>query len=457
MKLTEHVRRSLTAQRAPRVPGDRGALLAQLRREVERIQRRPPRVAPPPEMPPLPRALADLPMPEAWDPEGQHFRHDHPPGHRYGGARLERPGAELLPQVARLLARFAEPEPRNTSPLRVEDLLFLDLETTGLSRSAETVAFLIGTGRWPAGEQGFQVNQLFLRDPADEALALDRLQELLDGARVIVTFNGRGFDLPLLRNRALLTRTFIDLDKPHLDLLPLCRRLFRPRLTNCRLTTLERELLGFERRGDVEGSEAPRIYAEWLRTGRPGELPLIIEHNRLDVALMAPLLERVTRHLLDPLQWAEDGEELLGSALLHLGAGEAGLAEACLHRGLELARLPATRRALLSALARHLRRTGRIHDAGARWEQLRREFPDHDTGYIELAKYHEHVTKDLGRALDLVERSPFQHREETQHRLRRLRRRVQRALKGSGKAVEEGERLASALEVRPADPDHRHQ
>jgi hypothetical protein len=410
---------------------------------------------------PLPRALAvDLPLPEAWDPEGQHFRHDYPPRHRCGAARLERPGAELLAPVERLLELFAGWRPDRAGPLRAEDLLFLDLETTGLSRSAETIAFLIGTGRWPApreeaGAGGFQVNQLFLRDPADEALALDRLQELLDGARVIVTFNGRGFDLPLLRNRSLITRTFIDLDKPHLDLLPLCRRLFRPRLTNCRLTTLERELLGFERQGDVEGSEAPRIYTEWLRTGHPGELPLIIEHNRLDVALMAPLLHRVTRHLLDPLQWAEDGEELLGSALVHLGAGETGLAEACLHRGLELARQPGTRRSLLCTLARHLRRTGRIHDAGARWEQFRREFPDHNTGYIELAKYHEHVTRDLGQALDLVERCPFQHGEETQHRLRRLRRRVQRLLDRSGKAVEERERLARALEITPADLDPR--
>jgi len=73
------------------------------------------------------------------------------------------------------------------------------------------------------------------------------LRALLEGVRVLVTFNGRGFDLPLLRNRALVTRTFLDLDRPHLDLLPPCRRLFRPRTSNCRLVTLEREILGFAR------------------------------------------------------------------------------------------------------------------------------------------------------------------------------------------------------------------
>jgi len=442
VRLAKQVGRLLTPPRPAvgRAEG-RNELLSGLRREVERIQQRT-RGAPlrPLSPAPLPRLRPELAlaMPEASDPEGQLFRHDFAPNHRFGRATLERPGAELLMPMERLLQLAAGWQPDRHGPLRAEDLLFLDLETTGLSRSAETIAFLIGTGRWPspgeeAGAGGFQVNLIFLRDPADEALALDRLEHLLEQARVIVTFNGRGFDLPLLRNRSLLTRTFIELDKPHLDLLPLCRRLFRARLSNCRLTTLERELLGFQRQGDVEGSEAPRIYNEWLRTGHPGELPLIIEHNRLDVALMAPLLHRLTRHLMDPLQWAEDGEELLGTAKVHLSSGEPGLAEACLLRGLELARLPASRRSLLVALARHLQRTGRRHDASARWEQFQREFPDHNTGYVELAKYHEHVTKDLNRALQLVERCPYQQTDETQHRLRRLRRRVQRALERDSK------------------------
>lgn len=428
MDLADRIRRSLSP--AGRRPPPRSALIEQLRREMSRIQARAP--APTPRPAPIPRRAAPG-LPEPLDPEGQLFRQDFPPRHRFGEAALERPGAELLEMIARLLVWSAG---WTGDDLRAEDLLFLDLETTGLSRSAETIPFLIGAGRWPApgesaGAGGFRIDQIFLRDPADEALALDRLQQLLETTRVIVTFNGRGFDLPLLQNRSLITRTFLGLDRPHLDLLPLCRRLFRPRLVNCRLVTLERDLLGFTRQGDVEGDQAPRIYNEWLRSGDPGELPLIFEHNRLDVALMAPLLHRVARHLVDPLHWAEDAEELLGCALLHLGRKERGapeLAEACLIRGLDLARRPATRRSLLVTLARHLRRSGRPHDAGARWEQLRREFPDQSTGWIELAKYHEHVTRDLPRALELAERSPHHQTDEVQLRLRRLRRRVQRSL-----------------------------
>jgi len=436
MRIAEQIRRTLARPR----PLDVNPTIERLRREVYRLERRAgPRVVRAQEnLARASRSAADprLPvhgeMPRATDPQGQLFRHDLTPGFRFGAAMMKRPDGSLLSHLERALQMTTPFCPGRDGPLRAEDLLFLDLETTGLSRSAETIPFLIGTGWWPPPSEaeagGFQVNQLFLRDPADEALALDRLRGLLERTRVLVTFNGRGFDLPLLRNRAMLTRTFLDLERPHLDLLPLCRRLFRARMTNCRLVTLERELLGFQREGDVEGSEVPRIYNEWLRTGQAGELPRVLEHNRLDVALMAPLLHRACQHLLDPLQWAEDAEELLGCALTHLGLGPRGqaeLAETCLVRGLELGRRGATRRSLLVTLARHLRRSGRPHEASVRWDQLRREFPDNSMGWVELAKYHEHVTRDVNRALDLVQRCPHQQTDELQLRLQRLRRRVQ--------------------------------
>lgn len=427
MRLADRVRRSLTQPQSGNGaahPPDRTELLAQLQREVARIQRRAPPVtviAPAPQ----PAARRSVPLPPADDPEGQLYCQTFATGYAFGQARLEPPDAELLARIEGLLQISAAWSP-DRQPLAARDLLFLDLETTGLSRSTATLAFLIGTGRWEP--EGFRVTQILLGDPAEEPLALDRLQGLLEGVRVLVTFNGRGFDLPLLRNRALVTRSFLDLDRPHLDLLPPCRRLFRPRISNCRLVTLEREILGFAREGDVDGAEIPRIYTEWLRTGAPGELPLVLEHNRLDVALMAPLLHRLALHLTDPMQWAEDGEELLAAGRLHLSRGAAELGEACLVRGLELARLPATRRALLGALARHLRRSGRPDEAVARWEQLRREEPDESAGWIEQAKYHEHVTKDLAAALSLTEACPGQHTDEVQARLARLRRRVERVI-----------------------------
>jgi len=435
-----------TASPAPkRAPRDgHQSLLQNLKRELRRMERRSaaPWLSPAPAAPAPPRQ--DRRLPPAADEEGMVFRERFEPGHAFGGAIVERPSDGLLLLLERLLCLQGQWTHGRDAPLRPEELLFFDLETTGLSRSAGTFPFLTGLGAWtgpsrgrpwhspsPAGARSddgaLEVEQLLLRDPSMEPRALERLGQRLARARVLISFNGRSFDLPILRNRDLLNRAGLDLDGPaHLDLLHPCRRLFRTRLENCRLGTMEQQLLGFRREGDVEGAEAPRIYQEYLRTGREDELAQILEHNKLDVALMAPLLNAVVRHAMDPLHWAEDGEELLGAARLHLDGGDPALGEACLRRGLELARAPATRRLLLSALAQQLRRHGRRHDAGAVWEQFRREFPDRNVGWIELAKYHEHVTKDLPRALELAERSPMQHLEEHQHRLRRLRRRVAR-------------------------------
>ncbi len=409
--------------------GGRQSLLQNLQRELRRMERR----SAAPWLPrPTPAASAPQPtgrrLPPAADDEGMIYCQRFEPGHAFGHAAVERPSQGLLLLLERLLYLQGQWTHGRDAPLRPEELLFFDLETTGLSRSAGTFPFLTGLGAWMKGDHGaLEVEQLLLRDPSKEPRALARLGQRLDRARVLVSFNGRTFDLPILRNRDLLNRAGLDLDgKAHLDLLHPCRRLFRTRLENCRLGTMEQQLLGFRRQGDVDGAEAPRIYQEFLRTGREDELAQILEHNKLDVALMAPLLNAVVRHAMDPLHWAEDGEELLGAARLHLDGDDQALGQACLRRGLELARVPATRRRLMAALARQLRRRGRRHDAGEMWEQYRREFPDHDVGWIELAKYHEHVTKDLPRALELVERSPMQHRDEHQHRLRRLRRRVAR-------------------------------
>lgn len=426
MSIVDQVRRALGASATPdlgRADADRQVLLDGLRRELERIQRQ----APPPSTTPVESPLGSVEMPASVDPEGMLFRHDFEPGHAFGRCAVERPSLELMILLEHLLVLEAGSRWQidETSPLLPEELLFLDLETTGLSRSAGTLPFLTGVGAWIGGR--FRVDQLLLQEPCQEPLALERLRAYLNRARVLVSFNGRGFDVPVLRNRDLIIQAGLQIDHwCHLDLLPPCRRLFRPRVVNCRLGTMERTLLGFRRKDDVEGSEAPRIYNDFLRTRHTDEMALVLEHNKLDVALMAPLLNLVIRHAMDPLHWAEDGEELLGAARMHLES-DLVLAKACLTRGLELTKVPSSRRRLISTLARHLRRWGDPHRASALWDQYRREFPEHDTGWIELAKYHEHVTKDLPRALELAERVPARHKEEHQHRILRLRRRVTRA------------------------------
>jgi uncharacterized protein YprB with RNaseH-like and TPR domain len=435
MRLVEQVRKSLGLDARPADPAPAPApapdsihpppanveLLQRLRREVQRIQRRDPPPVPRPEPQPAPAQL-----PPTDDPEGLRYARVFAPGHGFGRHRVSPPASEDLAAIGRLLAlELGDRAPRDLQP---HQLLFLDLETTGLSRSASTLAFITGLGSWqPAGQGGgFEVQQILLHDPQQEGRTLELLAERLQRARLLVTFNGRAFDVPILRNRGVLNRVRLTLDLPHLDLLPPCRRLFRPRLANCRQVTLERSLIGFARQGDVPGSEAPRIYADFLRTGSAGELCGVLEHNCLDVALMAPILLLLARHAADPLHWGEDAEELLGAGLMHLQAGTAETGESCLCRALELGGTPATRRRLLVALARHLRRQGRVEEARKHWERYRSEFPEHNTGWVELAKYHEHVSRDLPRALDLARRAPRPHLDQLHHRLARLRRRVDR-------------------------------
>jgi uncharacterized protein len=439
MRLREQVQRLLDGNpatpAASRSGGDalvsvdtavRQARLAQLRRELARIERRyqhlPP-APPPPLAPPRPPAP---PLPDPVDADGLLYRHVYPATHRFGEISVAPFAAPLLHSVEELLLMEAGVA---AGALRAQDLLFLDIETTGLSRSAGTLAFIIGLGRFVDG--ALEVEQLLLRDPAQEPRVLEHLQRRLEDARALCTFNGRGFDVPVLRNRGILCRLALRLDQPHLDLLPPSRRLFRPRLINCRLGTIERHILGFARQGDVDGAEAPRIYADYLRTGSPDEIYWVLEHNRLDVAVLAALLVRLCEHLLDPLHWAEDAEELLATGQMQLRCGHVELGRACLERGLELAGRPATRRRLLAVLAGHLRRASCPTEAVVLWERYRREFPEEAAGWIELAKYHEHVSKDLGQALALAEGAPRGADDEHQRRLQRLRRRLSRLARPS--------------------------
>lgn len=403
--------------------------MEQIRRELARLERRHQPTASVAPLAPRPAQAASSPpahlAPYHARPQRLQYRHSFPPGD-YLELPLPRPDHLLLEQIQHTLT-LAGCWTEGAAPLRAEELMFFDIETTGLSRSAGTLAFAIGVGFFSAAGEMI-VDQIFLTDPGREAEALERLSRHLSRARVLVSFNGRSFDLPVLRNRGLLNRQRLRLDLPHLDLLHLCRRLFRDRLPDCRLSTIEREILGFRRQGDPSGAEAPRMYHDYLASGRWDELPLLLHHNLLDVLTLSALLGSLSRRLSDPLRWAEDAEELLATGLLHLRQGCWAQGERCLGRGLELAQAPCTRQRLLCGLARHLRRIGRREEAANLWDEFRQEFPQRSTGWVELAKYHEHVTKDLSRALALTEEAPGPHLDQHQRRLNRLRRRLDREL-----------------------------
>jgi hypothetical protein len=208
-------------------------------------------------------------------------------------------------------------------------LVCLDTETTGLATAAGTVAFLIGLGWWE-GDRFRQV-QLLLPDHAHERALLTALAATIAPTAWLVTYNGRGFDWPLLVARFRLVRRAAPVHAGHLDLLPIVRRLFRHRMDDARLRTAEAQLLGLHRIGDVDGSEIPGRYLRFLRSGIPDELVEVVRHNDQDVRSLARLIAHLEVQLGDPDRRAEaPAGDLAGLARAYTREHRLGEALACL-------------------------------------------------------------------------------------------------------------------------------
>jgi uncharacterized protein YprB with RNaseH-like and TPR domain len=193
--------------------------------------------------------------------------------------------SNLLELPPDLLAEITEQAAPKLDPARCA---FLDTETTGLVGGSGTCAFLVGIGR--ITPVGFIVKQYFMRDYSEEASMLSAITAELSEVDVLITYNGKTFDIPLLETRYRLSRArppFANLH--HLDLLHGARRLWRLRFESCRLVHLEARILGHERHGDVAGDLIPQIYFDYVRTGKALSLAPIFTHNQLDIVTLACL------------------------------------------------------------------------------------------------------------------------------------------------------------------------
>src|ERR1700682_336211 len=204
------------------------------------------------------------------------------------------------PTALELLSRTGDPtlSRRTRQALETpERWLFLDTETTGLAGGTGTYAFLIGLAWWDAG--GLQVEQLFMRDFAEEHSVLCQLASRLSERPVLVTFNGKTFDWPLLENRFIMTRAIaVPRLVAHLDLLHPARALWKFRLGSVRLIELERHvlaptILGWCRDDDVSSKFIPQFYFDYLRGGPPEPLTGIARHNQLDLRGVAALFGKI--------------------------------------------------------------------------------------------------------------------------------------------------------------------
>ncbi|MGD0497197.1 MAG: ribonuclease H-like domain-containing protein [Bryobacteraceae bacterium] len=331
-------------------------------------------------------------------PHGEHFeteriweRH-----RRHGSVGI----ADLAELPADLLAPLSAGAIARSHPFR---WAFLDTETTGLAGGAGTCAFLVGVGSIDA--TGFRLRQFFMRDYGEEASQLHRLAEYLAGFDVLITYNGKAFDQPLLETRFTMARARHPFGRmEHLDLLFGARRLWKLRLESCRLVDLENRILGVEREGDLPGEMIPYCYFEFLRKREAFRVVPIFHHNAIDILSLACLTAIVPfafrsprdaplRHgadLIGLARWLDQGgrrEEALG---LFRRAVELGLPDDLLFRALWD----------IASLEKRLGREDAALAAAAELAASRN--PYRVRALEELAKHYEHRERNYAMALEMT-------------------------------------------------------
>ena len=376
--------------------------LASLRRRIAKIdkkyadpKRRP---VPEPARPPIPTPEDYLHGNDVETEHGRHFETEklyerHRRHGSIGIADLEDMPADLLDPISNgLIAKVP-----------ASKWCFLDTETTGLAGGSGTYAFLVGVGR--ITPEGFRVRQFFMRDFGEEASQLSALHEHLKNFEVLITYNGRTYDQPLLETRFRMVRQrppFAALE--HLDLLFGARRLWNLRFDSCRLVDLENQILGVERQGDLPGELIPYVYFEYLRRHEIFRLLPIFHHNATDILTLACLTAIVPRAFQAPGQ-AEfgHGAEMVGLARWWRQAEQHDKAltlfRQALHRNLPddlLFRTMWDVAALEKKLGRHHAALPVLTDLAASSNPWRA------AAFVELAKHYEHRERNYAMALEMT-------------------------------------------------------
>ncbi len=356
----------------------------------------------------------------------------YPLSHRQGTRAL----TDVLRCDPRLAARLSQRD--SLAPAGLARLAFFDIETTGLAGGTGTLAFLIGVGLIDAEADQFILRQFFLRDPAEEEALLEGVAQALQDRAGLVTYNGRGFDVPIVQTRFLLARRPFDLESlPNLDLLPAARRLWRGRYENCSLGTLEAAVLQSQRtEADVPGWLIPQLYVEYLQTGDAREMKRVLYHNAEDILSLAALTAHILEMFGDPLAKERSGLDCLRLALWYDDSGDVAAAgeayQTALHRlaGLTVEQKPI----LYDRYAAFLKRLGYRAEAAPLWQRWADLAESDPAPCIELAKYYEWdaAAKDIAQAKEWASRALIcvthwpkswqreQTWKEIQHRLERL-------------------------------------
>lgn len=333
----------------------------------------------------------------------------------------------------------------NIEKLSFKDFGFIDIETTGLSGGTGTYAFLIGAGRFLGNK--FKMCQFFMSDPVIEPAQLLAFEEFIAPCKVIVTFNGKSFDVPILNTRYTYHGYSSPLNQvTHLDLVHLSRRIWRDRIPSRTLSNLEVQILNAQRTDDdIPGWMIPALYFEYLKDGDARQLKRVFYHNEIDVLSLSALFNYLTTILkeqnFDPKNFSS---EIIAIAKLFEDTGDIEKAENLYKQGLindddKLYIINASYR-----LAMIFKRKGDFNNSVFYWKKS--AFLNHLESKIELAKYFEHQVQDFEEAIywtknavksikepDSPDNLPFgitnfnkdKKQKQLIHRLNRLERKIQ--------------------------------
>jgi uncharacterized protein YprB with RNaseH-like and TPR domain len=404
--LPRRTRRVIIGKEKAKRLGDLQQQLAMLRRKIARIDRKyaegKAAQEPPVDTRPsryfveewLSGEVVETPLGQHFETEKLYERH-----RRHGSMDVS--NLEELPED--LLGALSSDE---VKPAAVGRWAFLDTETTGLAGGSGTYAFLVGVGRVTA--EGFRVRQFFMREYGEEPSLLWALARHLEEFDVLVTYNGKTYDQPLLETRFRMARAPSPFTRlSHLDLLHGARRLWKLRLESCRLVDLENQILGVEREGDLPGEMIPYVYFEYLRTKQAWRVVPIFHHNAVDILTTACLTGIVPFAFRDPgAARLVHGSDVLGIARWFLKAERREQALELMRRAVDLGLPDDLLFRTLWDMAVLERKLGREAAALAIWTELAQSRNPYRAAALEaLAKHYEHREKNYAMALEMIQQA----------------------------------------------------
>lgn len=274
--------------------------------------------------------------------------------------------------------------------IHLEDVVFFDTETTGLGTGTSTAAFLIGTGYFEGDK--FITKQFLMNDYHQESSMIASLNEILEGHRAVVSYNGKAYDSHIVNSRSIINRLPRLLDeKIHLDLLHSTRRLYKRRLPSCSMSSIEQSIIGVHRVDDIPGSEIPEIFFNYIKYKDDTMLKKVVEHNLQDITSMVAIADTLMYAYENPTKLAYR-DDIFSQGLIFEKLNFPDKAKLCYN---VLENYPPARQ----QIAGIAKKEGDFYGALEHFAHLSKMQLFDATADIELAKIYEHSLKDYEKAL----------------------------------------------------------